>query len=49
MIRRDAGLSVARFCELAGIPESSWYRRRARVRRGAEAAKGPAGAQAPRA
>jgi putative transposase len=41
MIRRDAGLSVARFCELAGIPESSWHRRRARVRRGAEAAKGP--------
>ncbi|HUL48133.1 MAG TPA: integrase core domain-containing protein [Steroidobacteraceae bacterium] len=40
MIRQDAGLSVVRFCELAGIPESSWYRRRARVR-GRQAGKGP--------
>jgi hypothetical protein len=29
MIRVEAGLSVVRFCELAGIPESTWYRRRA--------------------
>jgi putative transposase len=41
MIRQDAGLSVARFCALAEIPESSWYRRRARVRSGQEAIKGP--------
>ncbi len=41
MIRQDAGLSVARFCALAGIPQSSWYRRRARVRRGDQALKGP--------
>ena len=41
MIRQDAGLSVARFCALAGIPQSSWYRRRARVRSGQEQIKGP--------
>jgi len=40
MIREDAGLGVARFCELGGIPESSWYRRCARVR-GGQADKGP--------
>ena len=40
MIRRQAGLSVARLCALAGIPESSWYRQRARAL-GGRPAKGP--------
>jgi putative transposase len=41
MIRQEAGVSVTRFCELAGLPQSSWYRRRARVRSGGQAVKGP--------
>jgi transposase InsO family protein len=40
VIRRQAGLSVARFRALAGIPESSWYRQRARAH-GGRPAKGP--------
>ena len=28
MIRLEAGVSVVRFCELAGIPQSTWYRHR---------------------
>jgi putative transposase len=40
MIRREAGLSVRRFRELAGIPESTWYRQRARALAG-RPAKGP--------
>ena len=40
MIRCEAGLSVARFRALAGIPESTWYRRRQRALGGAPA-KGP--------
>jgi putative transposase len=31
VIRREAGLSVRRFRELAGISESTWYRQRARA------------------
>jgi putative transposase len=31
MIRQQAGLSVERFCELAGIPRPTWYRQRARA------------------
>ena len=31
MIRRQAGLSVERFCELAGIPRPTWYRQRRRA------------------
>jgi putative transposase len=40
VIRLEAGLSVARFRALAGIPESTWYRRRGRALGGAPA-KGP--------
>ena len=40
MIRQEAGLSVRRFRELAGIPESTWYRQRARAL-GGRPAKGP--------
>jgi putative transposase len=40
VIRRQAGLSVTRFRALAGIPESTWYRRRARALGGRQA-KGP--------
>lgn len=40
MIRRQAGLSVERFCALAGIARPTWYRRRQRAL-GAAAAKGP--------
>jgi putative transposase len=40
VIRRQAGLSVARFRALAGIPESTWYRQRARAL-GGRPAKGP--------
>jgi transposase InsO family protein len=31
VIRREHGVSVRRFCELARIPTSTWYRRRARA------------------
>lgn len=40
MIRQRAGLSVARFCALAGIARPTWYRQRARALGGAPA-KGP--------
>jgi transposase InsO family protein len=40
MIRLEAGLSVARFCAVAGIPRPTWYRRRTRAA-AAERAKGP--------
>jgi putative transposase len=40
MIRQAAGLSVRRFRELAGIPESTWYRQRERAL-GGRPAKGP--------
>ena len=40
MIRQAAGLSVERFRTLAGIPESTWYRQRARALAG-RPAKGP--------
>lgn len=33
-MRREAGLSVSRFCELAGIPRASWYRRARRAAEG---------------
>ena len=39
MIRVEAGLSMVRFCELAGIPQSTWYRRRALSAE--QSAKGP--------
>jgi len=41
MIRVEAGLSMVRFCELAGIPQSTWYRRRARALSAEQSAKGP--------
>jgi hypothetical protein len=41
MIRVEAGLTVVRFCELAGVPQSTWYRRRARSLMGDRPAKGP--------
>jgi len=40
VIRQRAGLSVARFCALAGIARPTWYRQRARALGGAPA-KGP--------
>lgn len=40
MIRREAGLDVRRFCALAGIPTTTWYRRRERAVAG-RPAKGP--------
>ena len=40
VIRQQAGLSVERFCALAGIPRPTWYRRRQRALGGAPA-KGP--------
>jgi hypothetical protein len=40
VIRREAGLSVRRFRELAGISESTWYRQRARAF-GGRPTKGP--------
>jgi putative transposase len=40
MIRQQAGLSVERFCELAGVPRPTWYRQRARAL-GGRPAKGP--------
>jgi putative transposase len=40
VIRRHAGLSVQRFCALAGIPRPTWYRQRARAL-GGRPAKGP--------
>lgn len=41
MIRTEAGLTVVRFCELAGIPQSTWYRHRARWLSAVEPVKGP--------
>jgi hypothetical protein len=42
VIRAEAGLSVARFCELLGMPRASWYRWRAAVAGGAaRPGKGP--------
>jgi len=40
VIRRQAGLSVTRFIELAGIPGSTWYRQRQRALSG-RPPKGP--------
>jgi transposase InsO family protein len=40
VIRRQAGLSVERFCSLAGIARPTWYRQRQRALGGAPA-KGP--------
>ncbi len=40
MIRQQAGVSVERFCALAGIPRPTWYRQRQRALGGAQA-KGP--------
>lgn len=41
VIRTDAGMSTARFCELFGIPERSWRRWQARARAGQPVVKGP--------
>ena len=41
MIRTGAGVTVVRFCELAGIPQSTWYRHRARWLCAVEPVKGP--------
>ena len=41
MIRLEAGLSVVRFCQLAGIPQSTWYRHRAQALSGDRPVKGP--------
>ena len=41
MIRLEAGLTVVRFCELAGIPQSTWYGHRARALSGDRPVKGP--------
>ena len=35
VIRRQAGLSVERFCAVAGIPRPTWYRQRQRALGGA--------------
>ena len=40
MIRLEAGLEVRRFCALAGIATTTWYRQRQRALGGA-VAKGP--------
>jgi putative transposase len=40
VIRRQAGLDVRRFCALAGIPTTTWYRQRKRAL-GGRPAKGP--------
>jgi putative transposase len=40
VIRQHAGLSVERFCSLAGIPRPTWYRQRRRAL-GGQPAKGP--------
>jgi len=40
MIRREEGVSTARFCRLLGIPERSYRRWQQRARQG-RAAKGP--------
>jgi putative transposase len=40
VIRAQAGLSVARFCQIAEIPLSTWYRHRARHEHG-QPVKGP--------
>jgi putative transposase len=40
VIRCEAGLDVRRFCALAGIPTTTWYRQRERALSG-RAAKGP--------
>lgn len=34
MMRQQAGLSVSRFCQVAGIPRASWYRRARRAAEG---------------
>jgi putative transposase len=39
-MRVGAGLPVARFCALAGVPRRTWYRRRSRAK-GERAPKGP--------
>jgi len=39
-MRAEAGVSVTRFCQLAGVPTSTWYRHKARHEHGAPA-KGP--------
>jgi len=41
MIRSEAGLTVVRFCELTGVSQSTWYRRRARWLSAVEPVKGP--------
>ena len=40
MIRQHSGLSVERFCAVAGIPRAKWYRRRQRAL-GSKRPKGP--------
>jgi putative transposase len=40
VIRLQAGLDVRRFCALAGVPTTTWYRQRQRAR-GGRPAKGP--------
>ena len=40
MIRAEVGLDVRRFCALAGIPTTTWYRQRQRAL-GGRPAKGP--------
>lgn len=40
MICQHAGLTVERFCAVAGIPRPTWYRQRERAR-GGRSAKGP--------
>ncbi len=40
MIRQHAGLTVVRFCAVAGIPRPTWYRQRERAL-GGRSAKGP--------
>jgi putative transposase len=40
VIRQHAGLSVERFCAVAGIPRATWYRRRERAV-GSKRPKGP--------
>lgn len=34
MMRAEAGLSVSRFCAIAGVPRASWYRRARRAAQG---------------
>lgn len=49
MIRQPAGLSVARFCALAGIPRATWYRQRARALAGTQPTAVAAAGARPRA